>query len=320
MLPEEIENLPLQLEFQPIIQNESALTDNFSSYIVAAMGGSQLPTDAIRVWNPTLDIVPHRDYGLTPSAVRNPEKILVIASSYSGNTEETLDAWETAQKQNLTCAAVSSDGKLLAHAQQRNLAYIKLPVSNLAPRNAIGFMVLALLKLLGQEKAIFQIQKTLPNIKEEVLKTQSQGEQLAKKIVGRIPIIYCSTKNMGLAYNWKVRLNETAKIPLFTNAIPEMNHAEIAGYQRFDYAKQFYAIMLSDESDHPRIKLRFKLTSEMLKQQGTEVEILQLNGNNTWQKIFSNILLADWTGYYLAKNLPAVESISLINEIKKKMR
>ena len=140
--------------------------------------------------------------------------------------------------------------------------------------------------------------------------------------MGFVPVIYSSRKNGPLAYAWKVKINETAKKPAFSNVFPELNHNEMAGFHANEVSKllsqNFYFIFLEDQADNTRILKRMGITAQLFQKQKLNVETVELTGGNTFFKIFSSLQLADWVSYYIAKEYgidPA--DVSAIEEFKK---
>lgn len=296
-----IQDFPKQFTFVPEIQNSVDLS-SFKSFIIAGMGGSTLAADLLKIWKPEINITVHRDYGLPPLGKDALESSLFIASSYSGNTEETLNAYESALKKGLAVAVISTGGKLINRAKEEKVPYILMPDTGIQPRSASGFITLATLSIMGEEAALKELQGLASTL--EMSAREDEGKQLAKKLEGYFPIIYSSAQNAPVAYNWKARFNETGKIAAFTNVFPEVNHNEIMG---FDFAvtpsslnQPFAVLMLSDETDHPRVKLRMKITAELLEGRGISVITSALKGDTVWQKIFSSLIIADFASYYTA--------------------
>jgi glucose/mannose-6-phosphate isomerase len=159
-----------------------------------------------------------------------------------------------------------------------------------------------LLKLFGKEEVIddlSQLQKTL-----DIDSLKSKAEEISKRIHDKVPIVYSSTQNRAIAMNWKIRFNENGKVPSYFNVFPELNHNEMIGYGveggTRKLSDQFYLIFLTDDTDHPRIKLRMEVTSDIFKKMGIPIEFVPIVGPNIWGKMFSSLVLADWTGYYFA--------------------
>ena len=312
---EAIKSLQKQLEYQPEFVNGEKL-DRYERFIFVGMGGSALAPDLLRVSNPELDILIHRDYGLPDLPDKVLQNSLIILNSYSGNTEEVLSAFKLALSKNLSMAAVSIGGKLLELARQNSIPYIEIPDWGLEPRMALGLNLKALLRVLGQNQAIDTISKI------QLVDSEKTGQEIAEKLRGFVPVVYSSRKNGPVAYAWKVKINETSKKPSFSNVFPELNHNEMAGFHPSEVSKllsqNFHFVFLRDETDNPRILKRMEVMAKLFKNQKLNVEIVELSGDNVFSKIFSSLQLADWVSYYIAKEYgidPA--DMSAIEEFKK---
>src|SRR3989339_1606903 len=140
---------------------------------------------------------------------------MIIASSYSGNTEETISVFEGAQKQNIARSVIAKGGILLETAKEEGLPYIQIPDTGVQPRSALGFSFKALAKMVGRDDLVEQASKVGAQLQSENF--EEQGRRIAEKLRGKIPLVYASQKNYSVAYNWKIKFNETAKIPAFYN-------------------------------------------------------------------------------------------------------
>ncbi|MBL7045227.1 MAG: hypothetical protein ISR98_01365, partial [Parcubacteria group bacterium] len=202
MMYEAIKNFNKQFEYEPVVENADKL-EKKDKFIVAGMGGSHLSADILKISRPTLDMTIHRDYGL-PDAMENR---LLILSSYSGNTEEVVNAFEKGLENNLPIAVISIGGKLIELAREHSIPYVQMPDTDIQPRNALGYSLRALLKVIGDEETL----KELSNLSQTLYPTEYEevGKALSKKLKGKIPVIYSSTRNQSIAYNWKIKLNET---------------------------------------------------------------------------------------------------------------
>jgi len=312
---ESIKSLQKQLQYQPELVNGNKL-GKYERFIFVGMGGSALGPDLLRISNPELDILIHRDYGLPDLADKVLQNSLIVLNSYSGNTEEVLDAFKLALGKGLSVVAVSVGGKLLELARQNSFPYVKMPDWGLEPRLALGLNLRALLKVLGQDEVL----DTIPKIRMEDF--EKKGKKLADKLRGFVPIIYSSRKNGPIAYAWKVKINETAKKPSFSNVFPELNHNEMAGFHVNNVSKllsqNFHFVFFRDETDNPRILKRMEVTAELFQKHKLNVETVELAGDDVFTKIFSSLQLADWVSYYIAKEYgidPA--DTSAIEEFKK---
>ena len=153
MMSEDIKNFAKQFEYEPEIENEEGL-GKFSRFVVVGMGGSNHPTGLLKIWKPDLDIIVHRNYGLPAVPEKDLKSSLIILSSYSGNTEEVIDAFHESGKRGLVRAVVSTGGRLLDLAKKEKTPFIKIPENKIQPRLALGLIFKALLKAMGQEEAL----------------------------------------------------------------------------------------------------------------------------------------------------------------------
>lgn len=313
-----IKNFHTQFEFEPKIANVDSL-GRYKKYVVAGVGGSNLVTDLIRVWKPEMDIVIHRDYGLPFLSASVWADSLVIVSSYSGNTVEPLAGFAEAGKRGLARAVTSAGGKLLELAEKENIPYIQIPDTGIQPRSASGFNFLALLKIMGLEKQLAEARDLRLRLQPE--RQEKIGQEMARKIKGFVPLIYASSANELLARNWKIRFNETGKIPAFYNVFPELNHNEMTGFDiqgsTRSLSQNFLIIILKDEEDDPRIQTRMRVLADLYSKRGLRVEFVEIKGENKLIKIFSSINLADWTAYYIAQEYGLeAEQVPMVEEFK----
>ena len=327
-----------EFAWEPVIENEALLARK-EKIIVAGMGGSSLAADLLLAFrsfseggntiDPALNIMVHKNYGLPIYEVQpRKNEYLLVGISYSGNTEETLDAFEEAGKRGMARAAISKGGKLLERAREEGVAYIQLPAStrpastrgeqggpdtNIQPRMATGFIMKALAALLGFE-ALTKELIALANILKPAA-FEDRGRALAERIRDGVPLIYASTRNQAIAYNWKIKFNETGRIPAFCNVFPELNHNEMNGL-----SSQFYTIILRDSKDDPRIKKRMEALAELYRDRGVRAEIIDFFGNTFLERVFSSLLLADWTALALAEiNGVDPSEVPIVEEFKKRI-
>ena len=257
-----IKNFSEQFSYQPEIQNKEKLL-NYQWCILVGMGGSHLAADILKIYNPSVHMTIHEDYGL-PYPAEMLKNSLVIASSYSGNTEEVIDAYKKAKEQGIALAAVSVGGKLIEMAKEDGIPYIQLPDTGIQPRSALGFSLKALMALMKEDKGLEEL-NMISDINPEDF--EEEGKSIAKSLQGKVPVIYSSEINKPIAYNWKIKFNETGKIPAFCNAFPELNHNEMTGFDVVDSTKKLSEnmcfIFLRDELDNPRIKKRMQVMKKL---------------------------------------------------------
>ncbi|MEK7180944.1 MAG: bifunctional phosphoglucose/phosphomannose isomerase [Patescibacteria group bacterium] len=314
-------NFAKQFEFRLKVQSAEKLKPA-ENIIVVGMGGSAFPAEILKTAHPELNITNHRSYDLPHLTSNIQRQTLVITSSYSGTTEETLSSFEKAIKQKLNLTAVTMGGKLLALAKKYKVPYIQIPDTKIQPRMSTGFFVAAFSKLIGlkNEKELASLSKTLKPIA-----WQKKGKALSENLWDQLPVIYASEKNSAIAQVWKIKFNENGKIPAFWNFLPEMNHNEMTGYDATkttaSLSSNLHLIFLEDSSDHPRIKKRFSVTKKILGAKGLNLTSVPLSGKNIWEKVFNSLLLADWASLYLARyygNDP--EQVPMVEEFKKLIR
>ncbi len=316
---ESIKNFNKQFLYQPEIVNSEKLT-NKKEFAVIGMGGSALSSLLLETYKPELDIILRRDYGLPELPIEKLKNKLIILSSYSGNTEEVIDAFVKTQENKLEIAVVSTGGKLLSLAKANGVPYIELPDMGIQPRLALGLSIKAFLKLIGESDELKKISE-LTTILNPV-DYEEKGKALAQKMKNYVPVIYSSSHNLSIAYNWKIKLNETGKIPAFYNVLPELNHNEMTGFDVKDSTKDlsnnFYFIILKDLEDNSRILERMEVLEKLYKDRSLQVETIELNEKNVWLKIFSALVLADWVAYYTALGYGLEpEQVPMVEEFKK---
>ncbi len=318
-MEETIKKFSDQFKFEPVIENEL----NFSprnSFVLCGMGGSHLSAGLIKIYNPNLDIYIHRDYGLPLLSEKRFKESLFIASSYSGNTEEVIDFAKKAREKKYNLAVVAIGGKLIEFAKKNSVPYIKIPDTGIEPRCATGFSIVALAKLLEGDEAVTELHKL--GTKLNPLKWEEQGKKLASDLEGKIPLVYTSRSNLSIAYNWKIKFNETSKIPAFHNVFPELNHNEMAGFDRIDSTKKlsdkFYFIFIEDSDDHPKIMRRMEVTRKLFMDRELPMTVIPLTGHTVFEKIFNSLTLADWTALHLSRIYETVaDKVLMVEEFKK---
>lgn len=308
-----------QFRFNPEIVNEDNLQDK-KEYIVCGMGGSHLAADLIQTWDPTLPVTIHNDYGLDAFSQEKLKNSLVILSSYSGNTEEVVDCYAKAKELGLAMAVITVGGKLMEFAKEDSIPYIQMPDTGIQPRSALGYNFRSLLKLMGLEEALKNTDRLVNTLDTSAY--EQKGKELADKLKDKVPVVYSSKRNFSLAYNWKIKLNETGKIPAFYNVFPELNHNEMNGLDVVDsvrhLSEKLCFVFLRDEEDNPRNQKRMDVCAKLYKERGLSVEEITIEGKDKFEKIFNTLLFGDWLAVYIAESYGLEsEQVPMVEEFKK---
>jgi glucose/mannose-6-phosphate isomerase len=284
---------------------------DFDKIMISGMGGSALPGNLFRIYlndlfkrgdKKPLAVFQNRFYGLPPEAH---DRCLNFICSYSGNTEETIASFEEALAAGLPCIGLSAGGKVEAMCKEHDIPHVKLPLPTpeFQPRAGTGYFFGVLFQILVNQGLIPSIASAeladcAASLKQSFGDIEERGKVLAKKLAGKTPIIYASTKYKSVAMVWKIKINENAKTPAFWNFFPELNHNEMVGWTLPQ--GKFVVIMLRDPEDHPRNLKRFEITAGLLREKGVDVELIDMAGEDVFSKIFMSIALGDFASYYLA--------------------
>ncbi len=321
MIEETIKNFPKQFAWDPEIQNKEQWKQ-FESFILVGMGGSHLAGDIFQAAALGFNLLVRADYGLPSWPLGVLKNTLVIASSYSGNTEEPLNAFEEAISKQIPVVAISIGGKLLEMAKKYGVPYIQIPDTGIQPRMATGFLFKALTKITGREDLLSQAAEL--GVRLHPAELQEKGKALSQKLKGKIPIVYASSKNYCIAYIWKIKFNETAKIPAFYNVFPELNHNEMTGFDvkssTKNLSEKFHFILLCDSEDPERIQKRMNILESLYTTRELSVEVVDMQGASRLERIFSSLLLADWATLYASQFYGTdPEQVPMVEEFKKLM-
>ncbi len=270
---EQIARVPEQFHWEPVYERENELKkSSLCQIFLCGMGGSHLGADLLLREAPALPLTVRHEYSLPIIPEEEHKNTLVVISSYSGETEEALDALRTALSEDIPCAAITAGGTLLTKARDAGIPTIILPKGDVEPRMTLGYALRALTKLL-QEKELFDAVKQ--SGKELSTDTrQKEGTDFADALTRKLPVFYTSTRNTAIGYILKITFNETAKIPSFMDTVPEACHNELSGYDTVDASHEIIdallPVFITDEKDHPRVQTRMHLMREVFSQRGIQ--------------------------------------------------
>ena len=256
---------------------------------------------------------------------------MVICSSYSGDTEETLSAFDDAQSRNALICSITTGGTLVDKCLSSGCDVINIP-DGLQPRAALAFSFVPMLYLLKKVGKISlesiswlsKAAKLLKDVREGYsIDDQSNPTwSLAQKIKYHLPIIYTGSERLNpVAIRLKGQLCENGKMLAYNNSLPEMNHNEIEGWENNkELFEQYYIIWLKDKDDHGRVKLRQKATRKILRKNGVKQSVLKMNEKSFSERFLHMIHYGDWLSYWCAiahESDPGL--VEKIIQIKKKL-
>jgi len=279
--------------------------------VIAGMGGSALAALLAKASLETTLSMPFevvRDYDL-PAYVD--ASTLVIASSYSGNTEETLNSLQQAQERGAQVGVLAAGGKLVERAEADKIAHVVIP-AGLQPRMAVLFNLKALVVLLEHfgvvdHSLVEQIMAPAEWLRAETAQwlpdvptDKNYAKQLALLAVGKSAVFYGGRLTGPVAYKWKISWNENAKNLSFWNTYPEVNHNEFIGWSSHPVDKPFAVFDLKSSFENPRILKRFEVTDKLLSGLRPKAIPVQLAGDNPTAQLLWGSILADFVSIYLA--------------------
>ncbi|MBL7068306.1 MAG: bifunctional phosphoglucose/phosphomannose isomerase [Candidatus Omnitrophica bacterium] len=308
-------DFPRQIRDAKIIGDkcESSLKKGFNKIVFTGLGGSAIGADLIRAYlhdECKIPIMVNRDYTL-PAYVD--KETLLIVSSYSGNTEETLSAHKEGVKKGADVIAITTDGKLKKRAERDGFPCILIP-KGLPPRCALGYSSIPIITLLSKsglignkDKEIEEASMLMEKLRDEVLSPKVEedkniGKRIARSIQNKYVIIYAANKHFDVVLTrWRGQLAENAKTISSTHVFPEMNHNEIMGWRHpANLMKDLAVIMIRDSGDHPRVKKRMDISRSIIQKEGVDVVEVSCEGGGLLSRIFLLIYIGDFVSLYLA--------------------
>ena len=281
------------------------------SVVLVGMGGSAIGGDLVRTLVADESPVPFsvvRDYTL-PAFVD--ERTLVVASSYSGGTEETLAGYAEARARGARVVVVTSGGEIAERAETDGFPSVTIP-GGLQPRAALGYSfgaVLRLARALGlvalpdddwrEALAEAQTRAALHDLDDET----NPARALSEAYVNRLPVVYAAAGLMeAVAMRWRTQLHENAKHPAFGNVFPELDHNEIMGYEAgpADLLGRFHVEVLRDAGDHPQVQKRYDATRDLVAETVHGWTEVHSEGESRLARMLSLVQLGDAASYWLA--------------------
>lgn len=299
---------------------------------ICGMGGSAIAADLVvgayreRLRVPVTVV---RDYYL-PGWIG--ENTLVILSSYSGGTEETLTCASQATERNCLCVAVTSGGKLGTHYAQEGVPVVPV-VPGLQPRAALLRMLVPLVVLFDRlevlpalasdlEEARATVASSIATLGPDVPESDNPAKQLARSLQSSVPLVWGAELTAPIAARWKGQFNENAKVPSYSSTLPELDHNEIVGFAGMPAGLSDLAqlILLRDERQHRQVQRRFDLTRELVEAHVSRVLSITAEGRSALARMLDLVMLGDYVSLYLAL-LRAVDPgpVEVIERLKERL-
>lgn len=293
---------------------------NITNIYVAGLGGSGIGADFVSSFV--------RDELKVPFLVRKGYHVpafvgpdtLAIASSYSGNTEETLISYDQIKLQGARIICVASGGTIIDRAKADEFDYIRVPDNWPSPRACLGYSITAQLWILQQtgfisDKAIRNVESAVTLLRKESADIQAQAERIAKRLQNKIPVIYIEDRMEPVAVRLRQQLNENSKALCWHHVVPEMNHNELVGWTRKN--ENLAVLFLRNDDDYPRNAIRMDINKKIISQYaGDTIEVFS-KGTSMIEKSLYLVHLGDWISWYLAelRGVDALE-INVIDYLK----
>ena len=292
---------------------------NITNIIVTGLGGSgiggtilqELITDTCSV-----PITINKDYFL-PAFVN--ENTLVIISSYSGNTEETLSAMQQAITKKAQVACVTSGGKVLQLAKQHQFDFIEIPGGN-PPRSCIGYSLIQLIQILvtkgfAPETLLYDIEKSIVLLENENEAIKIEAQKIAQKLTNKLAVIYSLGTCEGVAVRFRQQINENSKQLCWHHTFPEMNHNELVGWTEKN--DNLVVVTFHTSFDFDRTKKRYQVCKPIFEKYSNAVIDIAAKGNSKLEQFLYLINIGDWISCYIAdiKSIDPVE-VNVIDYLK----
>lgn len=291
----------------------------FSNILICGLGGSGIGGTIVNdIVSPlsNIPILATKDYSV-PNFVD--ENTLVIASSYSGNTEETIFALQKCIERNAEICVVTSGGKLKDIAIKNNFNHIIIPGGH-PPRAMFGYAFTELFYVLNHYGVIddsFQndFKNAIKILNTEKQEIQKQAILLAEKMYNQTPVIYVANGFEGVAIRFRQQINENSKMLCWHHVVPEMNHNELLGWRT--NVDNLAVVYFRNKSDYDRNQIRIDINKKVISKFTNNITEIWSKGDSVIENTLYHINLGDWVSWYLSEmnNVDAIE-IDVINYLK----
>ena len=319
-----VQNFTNQLKEAKAIADKAIISSsqNIQNIVITGLGGSgiggtivsELISDSCQV-----PVIINKDYFLPAFVNAN---TLLIVSSYSGNTEETLSAMQQAISKNAQIVCITSGGKVLELAKQHQFDFIEIPGGN-PPRSCIGYSLVQLIKVLTAKgfasKQLFtDLEKAITLLDSEIINIKTEAQKTAVKLVNKICVIYSLGSCEGAVVRFRQQINENSKMLCWHHVFPEMNHNELVGWTTKN--DNLTVITFHTSFDYARTKKRYEICKPIFEKYSNGVIDITAKGESKLEQFLYLINIGDWISCYIAylRNIDPVE-VNVINHLKNEL-
>lgn len=321
-----IQEFPKQLKRSLEIGKQAKLSQHshpIHNIVVLGMGGSGIGGDFVAEFVRNTCTVPFlacKSYELPAYVGKN---TLVIASSFSGNTEETLTTFEKALGTGAKVVCISSGGQLLKKAEDLGLDFLAIPSVSQPPRTCLGYSMvqqLFVLKYFGfaPDSCIQDLENAIALLEEKQEYIKAEAAKIATAIHGKFPVIYATDRMGAVALRLRQQLNENSKLLALHHVFPEMNHNELVGWrnQNGEYA----VLEFRSADDLHRNQIRMGICADIIKDVAVSFHEISCLGTSLIEQAMYGVHLGDWISWELAeaRKMDAIE-VNVIDMLKKEL-
>ena len=319
-----IEGFSAQLQEALNIASKAVLTkkNNIQNIIVTGLGGSGIGGTILSELiqdECSIPVLVNKDYFL-PAYVNS--NTLVIISSYSGNTEETVSAMKQAIVKKAQVICITSGGKIKELADQNNFDTIIIPGGK-PPRSCIGFSLVQLLKVVQfnefvKTDLLAQVSASITLLNTENTSIKNEALTIAKLLVDKLTVIYSLGTCEGVAVRFRQQINENSKMLCWHHTLPEMNHNELVGWTTKN--ENLAVVTFKTSFDYDRTIKRYEICKELFSKYSSSVTDITAKGNSKLEQYFYLINIGDWISCYIAdlKNIDPIE-VDVITNLKNEL-
>lgn len=318
-----IQEFPKQLKTALEIGRSAELTTYnkpLHNIVIAGLGGSGIGGNFVAEFvRETCPVPMFSCKGYTLPKFIN-EHTLVIASSFSGNTEETLIMFEEAVERGAKVVCISSGGKIIERAKALNVDYIQVPAVKQPPRTCLGYSLVQQLFILqffglAPKEHLTELERTIGLLEEHQTRIQTLAKQYTRQLQGKFPVIYATERMGAVALRFRQQLNENVKILASHHIIPEMNHNELVGWTPQEGEQG--VIIFHSKDDHPRNLKRLEINKEIIGGVASTIVDIDCLGDSLIEQAMYAVHLGDWMSYEwaTARGVDAIE-VNVIDHLK----